>query len=1377
MEDLAIPSGRRHLVVIPAKIYSRATEKVCAHLIHLHEPLKITVTLEYDGKNVTLLEREVKDSHWYQCVNFKKEMKFRIILLDEKLTVANQKYPQVYIKDPKDNIIFRWLDVETQQGIADLHFNLPSEAQLGEYSIFLKKENEFSTRRDQYFTVQEPVLSRFHIQTKVPEAISVLDEQFHVEFCGKYTHGKPVRGELCFKVCEHTYHHYYTENANCRYQIFTAKLDTKGCFSQVISMKMFNLTDEENQRNLLFTATLTEEGTGVIASEEGAIGISITVAGVRLKNAERSYQQGIPYLGMITAKKFDETPLPNETISLVITINDEATTQNYTTDNSGNVYFKLDTTSWGNNTVELEAKLAQEDKMRKYGRNRPWYGRSFLIVKPFHPESGNILVIQPILSELSCDTEQAVQVDYRLRRKEFGKSISAVDFYYLVTSKGEIILEGHKELALSDKEEMNGMFSVSLPVTAHLAPVAKMLIYTILPDGEVLVDTARFQISSCFRNKVNLKFSVPEEFPGANVNLQLQASPGSLCSIRAVDKSVILRSDKELTINSVYNKLQEVIGYPFEVDEYPDSCRTRKRKRSSTWKHWGFGVLEAFTLFKFVNLKIITDAQILTPCPDDSKAIEGVDTPILSRTTRLLHSKPEKEKKEMIRKYFPQTWIWDLVPVGPSGEKQVPVHIPDTITEWKAGMFCIADAGFGLTPPVYFNSFKPYFMDFTLPYSVVRGETFTLKATAFNYLSHCIMVHVTLQQTEDFLAKPCENCIYTSCLCADETKTFSWDITTKSTGDINFAVRAEAIQSNALCENEVVAVPEKGAIDTVIKSLPVKMEGFKKEKTYSSLICTADSMVTEKISLTLPDTVVEDSVGSSVAVLGNIMSLSLHYPELLLDMPMGCGEQVMSPFTNNAYGLQYLEKTGLVNDHNRATAIKNMEKGYMKILQHKTKNGSYAIFDASEYIVSTSKEERGNAWLTAYVVSSFNKAKPYIFIEERLQTEAINWISSKQMDDGCFTSDTVYHGIWSASTQTIAVSAYITAALLELKDPSLEAVVKRGLSCLKNHFMNETSIYNMALMAYTFTLAGDDDMRETLLQKLDTLAVREAELVHWKEDEDELTWYSSSGMNLTNLEMTSYVLLALMSKPNVTSSDITSAYKIVKWIITQQNSLGGFSSSQVTVVTLKALAKFAEHVYKKDSVNTVTVKSDKGFVKEFHVDNTNSLLLQKADVPLPIAYTTEVTGNGCVIVQATLKYNVPQLKSESGFSISVETIPQMCAESGRTAFDLKIKVGYTGKRPVSNMVIIDVSMLSGFIPVKKSVKLLNQTALVGRTETKANQVIIYLEQLTSEKQEYTFTVEQDFVVETLKPASVKIYDSYNTDEHATTEYSAPDCHH
>ncbi|XP_064411508.1 alpha-2-macroglobulin-like [Latimeria chalumnae] len=1419
----------RHLVVIPAKIYSGATEKVCVYLTHLHEPLKITVTLEHGGKNVTLLEQEITDRHWFQCVEFKvpniigsavgslhvsghggtykfekskkvwisesstftivetdktyykpgDTVKFRILSLNDKFTVAHQKYPAVYIEDSKSNAIMRWLDVETQQGIADLQFNLSSEAPLGSYLITMKKENESSAFR--YFMVEERVLPKFHTQLKIPTQITILDEQINVELCGKYIYGKPVRGEVQLKICLPSTFYFYTEEGLeegiC--QTFSKKLDKKGCISQVVSTEVFNMRSDNYRRDLVFMANLTEEGTGIIVKEDGIITISNMVAGLTFEEEQKFYQQGIPYSGKISAKKFDGTPLPSETISLVITINEEATTKNYTTDNLGNVYFTLDTTSWGNNSVELEAKFATRDSESWYYPSTPWYRNVGFYIEHFYSKSGSFLIMQPIRTELSCDTKQAVQVDYHISRKEFGKSTNSLDFYYLVLSKGKIILDGHKELALGNLEVLKGTFSVSLPVSLDVAPVAKMLIYTILPDGEVLADAATFEISKCLKNKANLKFSVLEDFPGADVNLHLQASPGSLCSVRAVDKSAILKSDRELTIDYFFD-IGDDSGYPYEVSEYFDSCSSRKRKRSLQWKTWSNDITDVFTLFRHLSLKIITDAKISAPCPEASETAEdmisGGETPILARKAGEVDSKPEK-KKEMIRKYFPETWIWDLIPVGPSGEKQVPVHVPDTITEWKAEMFCIANVGFGLSPPAYLNSFKTFFVDFTLPYSVIRGETFTLKATAFNYLTYCIMVRVTLQEAEDFVAKPCENCIYTSCLCADESKTFSWNITTKSLGDVNFTVSAEALQTDILCENEVVAVPEKGAIDTVIKSLPVKVEGVRKEKIHNSIICTKDSAVTEKISLTLPDTVVEGSVESSVTVLGNILGLSLHYPDLLLDIPMGCGEQTMALFTTNAYVLQYLEKTGLVNSYSKAEAVKNMELGYQAILQLKTKNGSYELF--RYYYGDDDEEHKGNVWLTAYVVSSFNKAKPYIFIPEKVQKEAINWISSKQMDDGCFRSDMIYDSLWSASDQTVAVSAYITAALLELKDPSLEPVVKRGLDCLKKHFTNETSIYDMAVMVYTFTLAGDDDMRETLLQKLDTLAVKEDEMEHWKElekpePEEEDYYYKPLP---SELEMTSYVLLARMSKPTVTSPDITSAYRIVKWIIKHQNSHGGFMSSQDTVVSLKALTKYAEYIYNKDSVNKVTVKSDKGFTKDFHLDNTNSLLLQKEPLPLPIAYTTEVTGNGCVVVQVTLKYNVPWLKRESGFSISVEAIPNECSALNGTSFDLKIKVGYTGKRLVSNMVIIDVSMLSGFIPEKKSVKLLNKAPLVGRTEIETTNVIIYLEHLKNETQEYTFTVEKDFEVKNLKPASVKIYDYYKPDEHATTEYSAPDCHH
>lgn len=48
------------------------------------------------------------------------------------------------------------------------------------------------------------------------------------------------------------------------------------------------------------------------------------------------------------------------------------------------------------------------------------------------------------------------------------------------------------------------------------------------------------------------------------------------------------------------------------------------------------------------------------------------------------------------------------------------------------------------------------------------------------------------------------------------------------------------------------------------------------------------------------------------------------------------------------------------------------------------------------------------------------------------------------------------------------------------------------------------------------------------------------------------------------VEMTSYVLLAhLTAQPGPTSEELTSASHIVKWIAKQQNSQGGFSSTQV----------------------------------------------------------------------------------------------------------------------------------------------------------------------------------------------------------------------
>ena len=98
----------------------------------------------------------------------------------------------------------------------------------------------------------------------------------------------------------------------------------------------------------------------------------------------------------------------------------------------------------------------------------------------------------------------------------------------------------------------------------------------------------------------------------------------------------------------------------------------------------------------------------------------------------------QKEKNELpsiVRDYFPETWLWDLHEMN-SSMLHIAATIPDTITQWDASAFCISPQdGIGIPPQQPITTFQSFFMDYTLPFSVKRGETLKLKVSVFNYLN------------------------------------------------------------------------------------------------------------------------------------------------------------------------------------------------------------------------------------------------------------------------------------------------------------------------------------------------------------------------------------------------------------------------------------------------------------------------------------------------------------------------------------------------------------------------------------------------------------------------------------------------------------------
>ncbi|NXX33565.1 A2MG protein, partial [Nicator chloris] len=414
-----------------------------------------------------------------------------------------------------------------------------------------------------------------------------------------------------------------------------------------------------------------------------------------------------------------------------------------------------------------------------------------------------------------------------------------------------------------------GVFSLQLSVQADIAPVAQVLVYTTVPSREVIADSAKFYTELCFNNKVDLSFSPSEGLPSSDARLQFRASPNSLCAVRAVDKSVLLmKPEADLSPSSVYDLLpvKEFRGYDYgsivALEEPLWNCITVEpivRDGITYIPVTGVNEEDTYSILKEMGLKVFTNTNVRKPglCgpsnhmyPARPSAMRGsggmaASPPVYAmRTSGILGERSSgqlitpEEVTETVRKYFPETWIWSSVPISSEGKADLEVTIPDTITEWKANAFCTsAVTGFGLSPTVSLRAFQPFFVELTMPYSVVRGESFALKATVYNYLPACIRVSVTLAQSTHFRAALVEKEAESHCLCENVRKTVAWLVTPKSLGQVEFSVTTEALQNQQPCGNHIVETPEKGRKDTVIRQLLVEPEGVEKETTQNSVLC------------------------------------------------------------------------------------------------------------------------------------------------------------------------------------------------------------------------------------------------------------------------------------------------------------------------------------------------------------------------------------------------------------------------------------------------------------------------------------------------------------------------------------------------------------
>jgi len=268
-------------------------------------------------------------------------------------------------------------------------------------------------------------------------------------------------------------------------------------------------------------------------------------------------------------------------------------------------------------------------------------------------------------------------------------------------------------------------------------------------------------------------------------------------------------------------------------------------------------------------------------------------------------------------------------------------------------------------------------------------------------------------------------------------------------------------------------------------------------------------------------------------------------------------------------------------------------------------------------------------------------------------------------------------------------------------------------------------------------------------------------------------WTTGKNNKARDVELTAYMVLNLIRKDMMSE-----ALQAIRWLATQRNSRGGFVSTQDTMIALQAISAYSTKLRKTNTdliVDAAVQGEDEDTPQHglaFVIDEDNQLIYDRVKIPLPSQSTRvsfTVQGSGCFMVQTMLRYNLQASPDEPVFQLTAQLKDER----------LKVCAAYDGGKDATDMVVIEIEMLSGYEPVTSSLEdLVNakeSSVPVKKFEfdEKEQTVALYFNAMTKENNCWEMEVKQVTKIEKLKPAIVKIYDYYDPKETFSTKYEEP----
>ncbi|XP_070597683.1 A.superbus venom factor 1 [Erythrolamprus reginae] len=1297
-------------------------------------------------------------------------------------------------------------------------YNLPELVSFGTWKAVAKYEHSPEESYTAYFDVREYVLPSFEVRLQLSEKFLYIDgnTDFEVSITARYLYGKKVEGVafVLFGVIIDGAKKSIPDSLT-RIPIIEGDGDAT-LERQKLRSRFPNLNELVGHTLYVSVTVITESGSDMVVIEKSGIHIVTSPYQISFRKTPKYFKPGMPYELTVYVTNPDGSPAANvPVIGTSGAIRSEGTTLG-----DGTAKLILNT-PLDLQSLPITVRTNHEDLPGERQATNSMTATAYQT----QGGSGNYLHVAITSTEIKPGDN--LPVNFNVRGN--ANSLSQIQYFtYLILTKGKIFKVGRQPRGAGQN-----LVTMNLRITPDLIPSFRFVAYYQVGNNEIVSDSVWVDVKDTCMGTLVVKGASSRDNqiqkPGAPMKIKLEGDPGARVGLVAVDKAVYVLNDKyKISQAKIWETIEKsdfgctagsgqnnlgvfedaglalITSTKLNTKQRSDAkCpqTPNRRRRSSVLlldskaskvaqfqdrdlrKCCEDGMYEnpmGYSCEKRANYIQEGDAckAAFLECCHYIKGIQDEN----KRENELLLARSDFEdeffgdENIVTRSDFPESWLWltEDLPEQANNQgissKTVSFYLRDSITTWEVLAVSISPTkGICVAEPYDIIVMKDFFIDLRLPYSVVKNEQVEIRAIVYNYAEVDIYVRVELLYNPAFCSASTESQRYRTqfTINALSSRAVPFVIVPLQQGlhdiEVRASVRGELASDGVRKKLKVVPEGVRKDIVTVIELDPqIKGVGGTQEQT----------VVANKLDDKVPDTEIETKISVQGDLVAQMIEISIDGSNLrhLIITPSGCGEQNMITMTPSVIATYYLDTTGqweTLGVDRRTEAVKQIMTGYAREMVYKKADHSYAAFT----------NRPSSTWLTAYVVKVFAMAtKVARDISPEIICGGVKWlILNKQQPDGVFNENApVIHGEMLGGVKgaepEVSLTAFVLVSLLESRSICnehiniLDSSINKAADYLLKKYEKLQRPYTTALTAYA--LAAADRLNDDRV-----LMAASTERNRWEE-------YNA---RTYNIEGTSYALLALLKMKK-----FEEAGPIVRWLTDQKYYGGTYGQTQATVMVFQALAEYEIQIptHKNLNLDIVIKLPEREAPINYRIDSNNALRAQTTETKLNEDFTVAASGDGKATMTILTVYNA-QLREEANvcnkfnLEVSVENLQLNVkqAKGGKAALMLKICARYLGEVD-STMTVIDVSMLTGFLPDAEDLTRLSKGVdrYISKFEIDNNMaqkgtVVIYLDKLShSESECLQFKIHKHFEVGFIQPATVKVYSYYNLDEQCSKFY-------